>query len=159
GGAPGGDFIDPFSSLMLHVTGLSVNCRGDVRFNGLPSARMAKIGSARLNGRGRFHELAASDRRLNMVERGLQQGGSSDIEGEAMTHKEIRVLIVDDRQDDRELLAGRLRLEEDFAVGTASNGDDALAQIRAAQGQYDVILMDIQLGGNPDGIETMQRIK
>ena len=76
-----------------------------------------------------------------------------------MTDKAIRVLIVDDRLDDREFLAARLRLEDGFEVDTTNDGNDALSQIKAAQGQYDVILMDNRLGGDPDGIETMKRIK
>lgn len=76
-----------------------------------------------------------------------------------MTTDPIRVLIVDDRIYDREYLAEQLRQEHRFAVDTASDSDEGIARVSEAQGNYDVILMDIRLGGDHDGIEIMQGIR
>jgi len=69
------------------------------------------------------------------------------------------VLIVDNQADAREWLAEWLRRKHEFDVETACDGEEAIRSVTEAQGNYDVVLMDLLLGEGPDGIKTMQRIQ
>jgi DNA-binding NtrC family response regulator len=71
----------------------------------------------------------------------------------------LRVLIVDNQADAREWLAEWLRRKHEFDVETACNGVEAIECVAEAQGNYDVVLMDLLLGEGPDGIRTMQEIQ
>jgi PAS domain S-box-containing protein len=75
------------------------------------------------------------------------------------TIEPIRVLIVDNEVDAREWLAEWLRLAHRFEVDTVNDGVEAIARVQGAAGNYDTILMDLQLGGGPDGLETMKTIQ
>ncbi|MBI1761401.1 MAG: GAF domain-containing protein [Acidobacteria bacterium] len=71
----------------------------------------------------------------------------------------IRILFVDNQVDAREWLAEKLRRTYQFAVDCAGDGDEALACVAAAQGDYDVALIDMRLGPGRDGIEVMKSIQ
>ncbi|MBX3063581.1 MAG: response regulator transcription factor [Anaerolineae bacterium] len=68
----------------------------------------------------------------------------------------IRILFVDDEPQIRKQLKIGLSASG-YEVLTAVNGDDAL--IIAAQQQLDMILLDISLGVEPDGIEVCKRLR
>jgi two-component system KDP operon response regulator KdpE len=68
----------------------------------------------------------------------------------------MKILVVDDEPQIRKLLQTGLR-GYGFQVITADNGRDAL-QI-AAQQAPDVIILDIALGSEPDGLEVCRRLR
>jgi two-component system, sensor histidine kinase and response regulator len=71
--------------------------------------------------------------------------------------KGIRVLVVDDNEGSREILAEMLRLFQ-LDVGTAPNGPAALAALQAAAASpYDLVLMDWRMPGM-NGDEATRRI-
>ena len=68
----------------------------------------------------------------------------------------LRVLVVDDEPLAREHIIDRLAHEEDVeVVGTADNGDDAIAEIRRLA--PDLVFLDVQMPG-PSGIEVAERL-
>lgn len=71
----------------------------------------------------------------------------------------IRILFVDNQVDVRDWLAERLRRNYQFEVDCADNGKLAMERVTAAQGNYDVALVDMRLGVGPDGIDVMKSIK
>ena len=66
----------------------------------------------------------------------------------------LSVLVVDDEPGMRETVADILT-GRGYDVSTASNGEDALSQIRA--GEFSVVLMDIRMPGR-DGISVLREI-
>jgi two-component system KDP operon response regulator KdpE len=68
----------------------------------------------------------------------------------------LRVLVVDDEPQIRKQLKIGLN-GYGYDVFTAANGQDAL--ITAAQQQPDMIILDISLGSEPDGIEVCRRLR
>ncbi len=72
---------------------------------------------------------------------------------------QIRVLFVDNQVDAREWLAENLRQTYELEVDCAKNGSEALARVQAAQGNYDVVLMDLRLDAGLNGIEVMKKIQ
>jgi GAF domain-containing protein/CheY-like chemotaxis protein/anti-sigma regulatory factor (Ser/Thr protein kinase) len=70
-----------------------------------------------------------------------------------------RLLIVDDQVNARDRLAESLRAEHGYSVDTAETGEEAMARVKQAQGDYDVILMDQRLKPQFDGIQTMMAIR
>jgi signal transduction histidine kinase/CheY-like chemotaxis protein/HPt (histidine-containing phosphotransfer) domain-containing protein len=69
----------------------------------------------------------------------------------------IRVLVVDDNEVSREIMAEMLRFFR-LDVGTAANGPAALSALQAADGKpYDLVLMDWRMPGM-NGDEATQRI-
>jgi GAF domain-containing protein/CheY-like chemotaxis protein len=83
-----------------------------------------------------------------------------------MNDQPLRVLLVDDEASLREPLATYLRREHSYYVDTAASGQETLARIEDAQGQYDVALIDDLLMPMPDsdeprplGIKLMAEIK
>jgi GAF domain-containing protein len=74
-----------------------------------------------------------------------------------MTAEPIRVLLVDNQVTAREWLAEWLR--QHFEVQTAGDGNECLQKITEANGNYDVIVMDLFLGKGPDGVEIMKEVK
>lgn len=68
----------------------------------------------------------------------------------------IRILVVDDEPQIRRQL--KIGLEGyDYQVLTAANGSEAL--VMTAQQQPDMIILDISLGSEPDGIEVCRRLR
>lgn len=55
---------------------------------------------------------------------------------------QLRVLLADDEASLREPLAKHLRQEHGYHVDTAADGQEVLARLEQAQGQYDVALLD-----------------
>ncbi len=67
-----------------------------------------------------------------------------------------RVLVIDDLAENAQYIATVLR--EHCVIDTASNSKDALAL--AAEGRYDLILMDINLGKSElDGVELLRKMR
>ena len=72
--------------------------------------------------------------------------------------EQARLIIVDDEDLFRELLRHTLSTQPELeVVGVAVNGEDAVAL--ASEEKPDVVLMDIELPGEMDGIEAALQIK
>ena len=70
----------------------------------------------------------------------------------------IRVFLVDDHSVLCYGISQMLEQEVDLSVvGEAQSGEEALARLREVS--TDVVLMDIQLKGGMDGIDTLRRLK
>ena len=70
----------------------------------------------------------------------------------------IKVLVVEDEALFRDVLAAALSSQRDIeVVGAASNGQDAVRLAKELNPQ--VVLMDIELGSGPNGIEAGKAIK
>lgn len=68
----------------------------------------------------------------------------------------VRVMIVDDTDHVREMLASMLELDGFDVVGKASNGHEAVAMVRAAAPH--VVVMDYKMPGQ-DGLTTTRLIR
>lgn len=68
----------------------------------------------------------------------------------------VRVMVVDDTDHVRTMLAEMLELDGFSVVASAANGDEAVAVI--AGSDPDVVVMDLKMPGL-DGLETTRRIK
>ena len=66
-----------------------------------------------------------------------------------------RLLIVDDEAGVRNALT-RVFRQETYEVITAATGDDALAKARSMV--IDLAILDLMLGGGPDGIQVMEQL-
>ena len=66
-----------------------------------------------------------------------------------------KILFVEDEADIRDLV--RLALEDEHEILSAETAEDGLLQ--AAEHAPDIILMDISLGGNFDGLEATRRLR
>lgn len=71
--------------------------------------------------------------------------------------EQIKVLIVEDKLLIAEDIAAKLRKHNLDVIGIHDRGEDALAGLD--EGLPDLILMDINLAGELDGIETARRIQ
>jgi len=72
--------------------------------------------------------------------------------------KEIRVCIVDDNPDLRSALEEILRMSDDYrCIGTMSNAKEAIQKLPLLK--PDVVLMDINLGGDESGIDCVRKLK
>ncbi len=60
-----------------------------------------------------------------------------------MTQKDVRILIVDDNEDNRYTLARRLQREGWTNVASAENGREALDKIEKER--FDLVLLDIMM--------------
>ena len=70
----------------------------------------------------------------------------------------MRLFLVDDHPIVRTGLTALFAGEEDVEIaGEADNGDDAVRLI--ALRAPDVVLMDLRLGGDPDGVETTRLVR
>jgi len=66
-----------------------------------------------------------------------------------------RVLIVEDNPEIRIMMS--LTLESDFEVGTAATFDQAMEE--AMEHTYDVLLVDIDLGGQRSGVDLVRELR
>ena len=74
-----------------------------------------------------------------------------------MTDPAARLLVVDDDDDLRELLARRFR-DAGYAVETAATGPGALGAVADADGPFDLVVLDGMLPGL-DGVEVCRRLR
>jgi two-component system, sensor histidine kinase and response regulator len=89
-----------------------------------------------------------------------QTGEAETRHGSAEDHFNIRVLVVDDNQTNRQILENQVAAWKMQVVGAAS-GDEALGRLRTAVGQgqpYDVALLDVQMP-EMDGFTLAAAIK
>lgn len=70
----------------------------------------------------------------------------------------IRILLVDDHMLVRAGLRAVLELQDDFEIRAEAATIDAAVD-RARVGDIDLVLMDLQFGDRPDGIEGTRRIR
>ena len=75
--------------------------------------------------------------------------------GPAVRHR-LRVLVVDDNRDYREILLAILDTDELLVVGEAASGQDSIDLV--AELQPDIVLMDVRMPGM-NGVETTRRLK
>lgn len=68
---------------------------------------------------------------------------------------QAHVLLVEDNPDTRFLMEHLL--EDVFQVTTVSNGEEAIARMK--ERVFDLVLMDINLGDGPDGVDTLQKLR
>ena len=71
--------------------------------------------------------------------------------------KETRIMIVDDEEVIRELVHGLIELKFFAKTYCFSNGEEALAEVTSIS--PDLILMDIHLDGELDGIDTVKKVQ
>jgi len=68
-----------------------------------------------------------------------------------------RILVVDDNEDIRELF--RLILEDEgYSVVDVETGEDAIRLLEGGE-RFELILMDVTLGGGMCGLETASKIR
>ena len=72
-----------------------------------------------------------------------------------MAQSQVHILVVDDERNIRNNLAMVLEAEG-YKVDKASNGDDALVQVKA--GLYDIVFVDIQMP-KMDGLELLRYLR
>jgi len=76
-----------------------------------------------------------------------------------MNEEQLRVLLLDDEASLREPLEKHLESNFGYQVDSAVSGKETLELMEAAQGRYDVALIDEVLQDGPDGIQVMLEIK
>jgi excisionase family DNA binding protein len=69
----------------------------------------------------------------------------------------LRVMVVDDDPVVRNLLAKWI-MELGGDVNAVSGGDEAIRLLAAAEGDYDLLLLDL-LMPSPNGVETLERVR
>jgi CheY-like chemotaxis protein len=87
------------------------------------------------------------------------EGGPKDgavNEGGTVEQREVRVLVVDDTEHVRTIVADMLRLDGFDVVGAAADGEQAL--VLAEQSDPHVVVMDLRMPGI-DGLETTRRMR
>ena len=70
--------------------------------------------------------------------------------------KQIRTLVVDDEAGIRFFLDEALQ-QVGHSVATVSSGEEALARLR--DGPFDLIMLDLMLGGRVDGMRVLETVK
>ncbi len=93
--------------------------------------------------------------RLLLSIKTAENDNRAPVEATAISSEPGFILAVDDRQENRELLARYLSRSGHFVV-TASNGEEALRTLE--QSDVDVVLLDVVMPGM-DGREVLRRIK
>lgn len=102
-------------------------------------------------------EIVADVRAADLKEVSQNLNGAmskSDFEGQRILEG-LKILLVDDSSDNRTLM--KILLKREGAISDeATNGQEAVE--RALQGQYDVVLMDIQMPGM-DGFDALASLR
>ena len=75
-----------------------------------------------------------------------------------MPNPQLRILIVDDEDADREDLAEWLMRREKMAVSTAASAKEGLQLLHDAGGRFDAVILD-QVLPDIDGIEVTRQIR
>ncbi|HEX5692720.1 MAG TPA: response regulator, partial [Roseiflexaceae bacterium] len=75
---------------------------------------------------------------------------------EANTSQE-RILIIDDESGIRDLLTEFLT-EEGYSVESVSSSNEAQTKLKN-DANFDLLLLDLQLGGGPDGLQVLERLR
>ena len=101
--------------------------------------------------------IAKIEEDMHLLRQGLEsEAATTPSPPPQPSRKARRALLVEDDQNERELLAGFLRLSG-FAVDTAGDGCDALDHLRAGE-RPDVVLLDMGLP-RCDGATTAREIR
>lgn len=114
------------------------------------------------------HTLSVSSRlgRGTMFRVGIQTGDLSGLQ-DAMAPADTvpmqitspqMVLVIDDEEPIREGLRGLLQ-EWGYQAMTAASADQAEQVAHALEGRIDLILSDLHLGGDADGLEAIDRVR
>lgn len=74
-----------------------------------------------------------------------------------MINKKLQLLVVDDNEFVRDLICLTFADEPDIEIAQAINGDEAWQQCQAHR--FDIVLSDVMMPGDIDGIELCRRIK
>ncbi len=74
-----------------------------------------------------------------------------------MASTKQNILVVDDEQDLREILQFNLKING-YDVDTAESGEEALRRITEGTHRYDLVLLDVMMGGI-SGFEVAQQLK
>jgi excisionase family DNA binding protein len=82
-------------------------------------------------------------------------GGRASAKGNAASVERPRILIVDDEQTVRDLVAKTLTMA-DYDVDTASDGPSALDRLRTAE--YDLLITDLKMPGM-DGLSVIREAR
>lgn len=72
--------------------------------------------------------------------------------------KKSNLLIIDDEIAIRDILS-ELLIGEDFNVSAAASGEEALTMVKAAKGEYHVVILDWHIKGKPKGYELLAALK
>jgi carbon storage regulator CsrA len=100
--------------------------------------------------------LAKMEEEVQMLRQRLESEAATAPPPPNPTHRLHKALVVEDDQNERELLAGFLRISG-FDVDTAGDGCDALDHLRTAD-RPDVVLLDMGLP-RCDGAKTAREIR
>ena len=71
--------------------------------------------------------------------------------------KKLNILVIDDFQGMRTMLRGIVREMGGVKVDTASNGREAINQLRLLR--YDIVICDYNLGDGPNGQHVLEEAK
>jgi DNA-binding response OmpR family regulator len=71
-------------------------------------------------------------------------------------NRQLRTLVVDDEEGIRYFLTETLQ-RAGYLVVTAGNGEEALARLRDEA--YDLIMLDLKLGGRVDGMRVLESVR
>ena len=74
-----------------------------------------------------------------------------------MASRTLRLLIVDDLEDWRDLLKAIFERRTDIAITEAVSGEDAVEKIKAED--YDLVLLDVRMPSGTEGLDALAEIK
>jgi CheY-like chemotaxis protein len=74
-----------------------------------------------------------------------------------MMSKTVRILAVDDREDQREMIRDIFSSRPDIALTEAISGDDAIEKIKAED--FDLALLDMRMPSGTEGLDVLRDMK
>lgn len=74
-----------------------------------------------------------------------------------MASRTLRLLVVDDSEDWRDLLKAIFEKRTDIAITEAVSGEDAMEKIKADD--YDLVLLDVRMPAGTEGLDALAEIK